>query len=92
MGNPRKSRKVDSKGRVLLGADYSDSTVLIEEIAPGEFVIKTAMVVPSHEAWLYENPKALSAVLSGINNARKKKLGKNTKFKADASWIDDLEG
>ena len=53
------AKRIDAKGRLSLGPDYANLMVLIHENKAGDLVVQKADVVPSHEAWLYKNPKAL---------------------------------
>ena len=64
------TRSVDKKGRLLLGTELADSTVLVERTEIGEFIIRPAVTVPLEEAWLFQNKKALDSVLRGLEDAR----------------------
>ena len=84
-------KKLDSKGRLSLGAEFANSTVIIEEVLPGEFVIKAADVIPKMESWLYKNTKALAQVRRGLAEAKEGKLVRPRKLhEEDSSWIKDL--
>jgi hypothetical protein len=83
------TKKLDSKGRLVLGPEFANSTVLVEKISDGEFIVKTAAVVPVKEAWLFKNKEALSLVETGIAQAKAGKLTKSKK--EDLSWVDKLE-
>ena len=83
------TKKLDSKGRVSLGTEYANATVIIEEVLPGEFIIKAADIIPKSESWLYRNKKALSLVRQGLAEAKEGKLTRED-VAADTSWIDDL--
>ena len=87
---PGVAKKLDSKGRLVLGPEFANSTVLVEQVGDGEFLVKTAAVVPVHEAWLFKNKEALQLVQLGIEQA---KAGKTVKgpLQKNASWIDKLE-
>ena len=67
------TRNTDSKGRLTLGDAYANRTMLVEQRGD-EIVLRLARVIPESEAWLYENPKALSAVRKGLIQARKGEL------------------
>jgi hypothetical protein len=62
-------KSVDSKGRLLLGADFANSTVIVNRVHPTEIVITKARAIPEHELWLLEHPKALRSVLEGLRQA-----------------------
>ena len=81
---------MDSKGRLVLGPEYANATVLVEQVSDGEFRVKTAAVVPVYEAWLFKNREALGLVQLGLEQA---KTGKTVKgpLQKDPSWIDKLE-
>lgn len=78
------ARNVDAKGRVTLGESFANRTVIIEDRADGEVVIRLARVIPEREAWLYENSEALAAVRRGLKQARGGKFAKSPNFKAAA--------
>ena len=84
------AKKLDSKGRLTLGPDYANTTVLVEKIGEGQFKVQTAAVVPLREAWLYKNKEAHDLVLKGVEQAKTGKVAKGPLQKS-ASWIDKLE-
>lgn len=45
---------VGSNGQISLGKEFAGRQVLIEEQAPGVWLIRTAMVVPDNELWLHQ--------------------------------------
>jgi hypothetical protein len=83
------TKKLDSKGRLILGPEFANATVLVEKVSDGEFVVKAAVVVPVNEAWLFKNREALSLVQTGIAQAKAGELTKTKK--EDLSWIDKLK-
>ncbi len=88
------ARNVDSKGRLTLGERFANRTVIVEERESGELVIKPARVIPEREAWLYENPRALAAVRTGLDQARAGKVSKGpdmAKARRIAKSIPDEE-
>jgi hypothetical protein len=67
---PKTSVKtVDSKGRLVLGAEFANSTVIVNRVHATEIVVTKARAVPEHELWLLEHPKALASVLEGLHQA-----------------------
>lgn len=64
------TKQTDARGRISLGANYANRTVLVEDEGD-RLVIRPARVIPENEAWLYENPKALAGVLEGLAQARR---------------------
>jgi hypothetical protein len=69
-------KNADSKGRITLGSRFANRTVIVEETADGDVLIRPAKVIPEREAWLYENPKALAMVRKGLEQARKRQFVK----------------
>lgn len=84
------AKKLDSKGRLVLGPQYANATVLVEELGQGEFKVQTAVVVPVREAWLYKNREALELVQQGLEEAKTGKVAKG-RLQKNSSWIDKLE-
>ncbi len=84
------AKKLDSKGRLVLGPEYANATVLVEEVGEGEFKVQTAAVVPVREAWLYKNREALDLVQKGLEEAKTGKVTRG-RLQKSASWIDKLE-
>lgn len=84
------AKKVDSKGRLVLGPEYANATVLVEKVADGEFRVKSAAVVPIREAWLFKNAEALNLVSTGLEQAKNGKVVKSP-LQKKTSWIDKLE-
>lgn len=44
---------VGKSGQISLGKQFAGQQMLIEEIEPGEWRIRTAIVVPRGQAWLH---------------------------------------
>jgi hypothetical protein len=63
------TKRVDSKGRLTLGEDFANETVLVEMHADGEVTLRRARVIPARESWLYENKAALNSVRRGLKQA-----------------------
>lgn len=64
------AKQVDSKGRISLDKSYAGSLMLVEPREDGTILLRPAVTVPIAEAWLWKNPKALSMVQEGIEQAR----------------------
>lgn len=84
------AKKLDSKGRLVLGPEYANATVLVEQVADGEFRVQTAAVVPVKEAWLFKNQEALDLLQTGLRQAKTGNVVKGS-LQKNASWIDKLE-
>ena len=85
------TRTTDSKGRVTLGSQFANRTVIVEEIDETEVRITLARVIPEREAWLYDNPKARAAVSRGLDQARKRKFAKGPDLKKGAKLADRIK-
>lgn len=85
------AKKIDSKGRLLLGEEFAGTTVLVEKLETGEYIIKPAVIIPAKEKWLFDNPEALSLVMTGLKEAKEGKFVKSPSFDKENSWIDELE-
>jgi hypothetical protein len=85
------AKKIDSKGRLLLGEELAGSTVLVEKLESGEYIVKPAIVIPAREKWLFENEEALNAVMLGIRQARDGKVAKTPAFSKKKGWKKELE-
>lgn len=47
-------KMIGSNGQISLGKQYAGRTVLVEEQAPGVWLIRTATLIPDNEQWLHE--------------------------------------
>ena len=65
-----KTRTTDAKGRVTLPKEFADSLVDIEQVDEFEVRIRKVVTIPEREAWLWKNTKALSAVMTGLDEAK----------------------
>ncbi|MBI4402956.1 MAG: hypothetical protein HY537_02270 [Deltaproteobacteria bacterium] len=88
---PGVAKRLDAKGRLVLGREYANATVLVEKRGEGEFIVKTAAVVPVHEAWLFKNKEALKLVQTGLDEIKKGNVVRTPLNKKDKSWIKKLE-
>lgn len=44
---------VGKNGQILLGKEFAGQRMLVEEIEPGEWLIRVAVVVPRSQAWVH---------------------------------------
>jgi hypothetical protein len=85
-------KSTDSKGRVTLGGHFANRAVIVEQRSDDEVVVRLARVIPEREVWLYKNPKALTSVRRGLEQARKGDVAKNPPdLKASAKLAKQLE-
>lgn len=45
---------VGANGQISLGKEFAGRQVLVEEQAPGVWLVRTALVVPENELWLHQ--------------------------------------
>lgn len=81
------AKKIDSKGRLLLGEDFAGQFVLVEKRANGEFIVKPASIIPTSEQWLYDNKTAHGRVKKGLQEAKDGKVSTNTTFDTAAALL-----
>lgn len=63
------TKTVDSKGRITLGRDFANQTVVIDDSNPNQLVIRKMVLIPAEEAWLYENREAMKSLRKGLKQA-----------------------
>ena len=89
----KSTRIADSKGRVTLGEEFANKTVIVKSRAQGEVLISIARVIPEREAWLYKNPVALASIRRGLAQAKGRQFSTNPpdleKAKNLADQIED---
>ena len=49
-------KTIGNRGQIFLGKEHAGKTVLVEQLEPGVWLIKTALVIPENELWLHEEP------------------------------------
>jgi len=76
------TRTVDGKGRVTLGPDFANQTVVIDDSNPDQLVIRKVVLIPAEEAWLYENQIAMKGLRKGLREASK------MQFSSDSPDVD----
>jgi hypothetical protein len=88
---PLAAKTADNKGRIALGSRFANRAVIIETVSDTEVVVKLARVIPESEAWLYENPEALSAVRAGLSQARARQVSQGPALDRDVKLAHALE-
>ena len=63
------SSKVDDKGRIILGRDFSGKNYRVSKSATGEILLTPVVVIPERDLWLYQNPEALAKFHQGLLEA-----------------------
>ena len=86
-----KTRPTDAKGRVVLPKGFADTLVSIEVIDEFEVRIRKVAAIPEREMWLWKNPKALDAVLTGIEQARIGQFAEPPDLAAAFAEFDDVD-
>ena len=82
------TKAVDSRGRLTLGPAFANKLVIIRPLEGGAIQIIPAEAVPAREAWLSKDPKALLAVMQGLEEARSGRLVESPDLDADGDWAD----
>ncbi len=81
--------RMDAKRRVTLGRLVSGqvTSFRVYRNAHGQIVLDPLVAIPAHEAWLFQNPRAVTMVRQGLEDARQ---GRLSKAKEDYSrYLDD---
>ncbi|MHB8085439.1 MAG: hypothetical protein ACYDHZ_06415 [Dehalococcoidia bacterium] len=70
--------KPDAKRRVVLHTIHvrEGVTYHIYENSLGQIVLDPQVSIPAYEAWLYENPEALSLVRQGLNDVKEGRVSR----------------
>ncbi len=63
------TKTVDAKGRITLGRDFANQTVVIDDSNPNQLIIRKMVLIPAEEAWLYENGEAMKSLRAGLSQA-----------------------
>ena len=78
---------LDERKRIPLGRILkivkSNTTLYNAEMINGKIVLEPMKVIPEREAWLYNNPAALSSVKRGLSENPKHKLSDMSKYLRD---------
>ena len=56
---PMEIKTIGNSGQISLGKEYAGRTVIVEQVEPGVWSIRTAQVIPDNERWLH-TPEARS--------------------------------
>ena len=56
--SPPSVKVIGANGQISLGKQFAGRQVLVEEQAPGVWLVRTATVIPDNERWLHEPPAA----------------------------------
>ncbi len=78
----------DERGRLNLGKKFGKKLFLVKQLAGGIIQIVPAEAVPAREAWLYKNPKALAAVLEGLEQAKAGNLVDGPDLEGAEAFVD----
>ena len=70
------SKHVDSRGRVTLGQEFANRTVLIEAVDATEVRVILSRVIPERELWLQDNEEAKAQVETGLKQAAARQFSK----------------
>jgi len=88
---PLETKSMDAKSRLMLGEKVKkvlERRMKVDAFQicvgrQGDILLRPTTQIPSREAWLYENPKALAKVRKGLSDAsqgRTKKVADLEKF------------
>ena len=80
------SIKADSKGRVILGAEFSGKNYRVSKCATGEILLTPVATIPERDMWLYKNPHALAMFHQGLADAAAGKVSAGEDF---SRYADD---
>jgi len=86
---PVDTRPLDSKHRITLGGRLQKLMMRKMKIdsyqvlvgKEGDILLRPAVTIPSHEAWIYKNPKVIGKIRKGLEEAASGKTQK----------VDDLD-
>ena len=85
------TKMVDRKGRVVLGGQFANRTVVIRKVNPHEILVSLARVIPEKESWIYENPNALKLIRTGLAQARQGQTADAPDVQGDEKFAGQLE-
>ena len=90
------TRLMDSKHRITLGGKLMKTIsrrvkkidsyqVLVSK--NGDVLLRPAVSIPAREVWIYENPKVIDAIRTGLKDAKE---GKITRVKNQEKFFENL--
>ena len=86
------TRTIDNNGRLTIGRQYANRTVVIKQLNESEFLVTLARVIPEHEAWLFRNEKAQKLVAKGLTEAREGRFSSSPPdLDEDIQLVEQLE-
>ena len=85
------TKTADSKGRVALGAQFANKTVIIQQVDETEVRVIAAAVIPQRELWLHKNDAAMESVQRGLRQATDRQLTKIDPHQDD-ELLEELDG
>jgi len=68
------AKTADDKGRLTLGKEYAHQEFIVRHGPGGVIEMIPAETVPAREAWLFEDPGAITRVMGGLRDAREGRL------------------
>ncbi|MDX1920376.1 MAG: hypothetical protein SFU25_06535 [Candidatus Caenarcaniphilales bacterium] len=80
-------KTIGSSGQISLGKEFAGKSVLVEELEPGVWMIKTGEFIPDNECWLH-TPKNKAKIDEGLEWA-KTHPRKETKLEDIEKLIED---
>lgn len=85
-------KKSDSKGRLLLGADFANTIFIVDQNDPSKIILQKAVIIPEKEAWLHKNEAAMNSLKRGLQQAKNKQFGQDPLANnKNMSWLDEIE-
>lgn len=67
--SPPSVKVIGANGQISLGKQFAGRQVLVEEQAPGVWLVRTATVIPDNERWLHE-PQAAADIARALEWAK----------------------
>ena len=84
-------RQTDSRGRVTLGQEFANRTVIVKRIDATAVSVTLGHVIPARELWLHENKAARALVDTGLEQAATGQFAdESPDLVADADLVEQL--
>lgn len=80
-------KMIGANGQISLGKQFAGRQVLVEELEPGVWLVRTAVVIPDNERWL-QQPQVASDLQNALTWAQ---VNSPTDANADA-MLEKLNG